>query len=202
VVAIDVSLEDYMQHYAEDFCEWVEGVVVKMSPVDERHDGLNYYLRQLLAAFFELRPIGVVRMQPFVMRLPAFPNRRREPDLMVILHTNPHELKATYMDGPADIVIEIVSEESVNRDHGEKFKEYEQGGVPEYWIADPLHREARFYRLNAEGLYQRQSEDADGYYRTPALPGLLIHVPTFWQSEFPGPLATAQAVAKMLEDEG
>ncbi len=31
VVATNVSLEDYMENYAADFCEWVEGVVIKMS---------------------------------------------------------------------------------------------------------------------------------------------------------------------------
>jgi Uma2 family endonuclease len=42
------------------------------------------------------------------------------------------------MDGAADIVIELVSPESVHRDYGEKLYEYEQAGVPGYWIIDPL----------------------------------------------------------------
>ena len=199
IVAVNVSLEDYMAHYAADHCEWVEGVVIKMSPVTSQHDRLTYFLRQLLEAFFELRPIGIVKSQPFMMRLEAFPKRRREPDLFVILHTNPHELKNTYMDGPADIVIEVVSEESVKRDHGEKFIEYEKGGVPEYWIVDPIHEESRFYRLHEDGRYRRQAEDSDGHYQTPALSGLKIHVPTLWQAELPGPGATFAAVQAMLE---
>ena len=132
------------------------------------------------------------------MRLPAFPNRRREPDLMIVLKTNPHELKDTYLDGAADICIEVVSEESIDRDHGEKFREYEVGGVPEYWIIDPLHDEARFYRLNDQGRYERQSEDAAGNYRTPTLPGLALHVPTLWQDELPGAGATVQLVTAQL----
>ncbi|MEO8393884.1 MAG: Uma2 family endonuclease, partial [Chloroflexota bacterium] len=129
IVATNVSLEDYMEHYAEQHCEWVEGLVIKMSG-SLTHNDLSYYLHLFLRAYFDLRPIGRVIGQPFVMRLPAFPNRRREPDLMVFLKTNPNELKDTYLDGPADICIEVVSEESVERDHGDKFREYEQGGVP------------------------------------------------------------------------
>jgi Uma2 family endonuclease len=200
IVAVDVSLEDYMQHYAADFCEWVEGVVIKMAATTLKHDDLSYYLRQFFTAYFELRPIGRVKSQPFVMRLPAFPRRRREPDLMIILKTNPHELKDTFLDGAADICIEVVSEESVERDHGDKFREYEKGGVPEYWILDPLHRETRFYRLNDQGRYVRQNEDAEGNYRTEALPGLVLHVPTLWQDDLPGPAETAKKVAAMLED--
>jgi Uma2 family endonuclease len=200
IVAVDVSLEDYMANYAAEFCEWIEGVVIKMSPVTGLHDEIVYFLRQLLQAYLELRPIGKVRSQPFVMRLPAFPKRRREPDVIVVLDTNRHELRETYMDGPADIVIEVVSEESIERDYGEKFHEYEKGGVPEYWTIDSLRRETRFYRLHENGLYQRHMEDENGNYMTPALPGLLVHVPTLWLPNFPGPGATFQGVSKMLED--
>jgi len=200
-VPAEVSLEEYMEHYAADFYEWVEGRVIKMSPVTAEHDDLTYYLRQLVKAYFEVRPIGIVRSQPFVMRLPAFPKRRREPDLIVVLKTNPHELKKTYMNGPADICIEVVSEESIARDHGEKFEEYEKGGVGEYWILDPLHKEPRFYRLNENGLYVPQKIDTEGNYRTPTLPGLILHVPTLWEETLPGPGTTAEAVKNMLEHE-
>jgi Uma2 family endonuclease len=200
VVATNVSLEDYMEHYAADFCEWFEGVVIKMSG-SLKHNDLIDYLRDLLRFYFGLSTIGRVISQPFALRLPAFPKRRREPDLMILLKTSASELKDTYLDGAPNICIEVVSEESVERDYGVKFHEYERGGVPEYWIFDPLRRETRFYRLNDEGLYILQSLDANGNYRTPALPGFVLHVPTLWSDELPGPAATAQAVAAMLDAE-
>ncbi len=159
VIAVDVSLEDYMAHYAANHCEWVEGAVIQMTPATLEHNQLIKYLSVLLDSYFELKPLGVVITQPFVMRLPAFPNRRREPDLLILLQTNPHELKTTYLDGPADICIEVVSEESSACDHGHKFVEYEKVGVPEYWIIDPIRSESRFYRLGEHGSYLRQSED-------------------------------------------
>ena len=91
-------------------------------------------------------PIGRVLGEPFVMRLPEFPKRRREPDLMVVLQSNPNKLTETYMDGAADICIEIVSPGTVGTDHGAKLYEYEKGGVQEYWIIDPIRDECRFYR--------------------------------------------------------
>lgn len=197
VIATGVSLEDYMVHYAADHCEWVAGTVIRLSPAELRHNQLLYYLYQFFEAYFELRAIGEVVGQPFVLRLPAFPNRRREPDLMVILESNPHTLTNTYMDGPADIVIEIVSEESAKRDHGEKFIEYEQGGVPEYWIIDPIRSEARFYRL-IEQHFKRQEPDSEGNYTTPALPGLRVHVATLWQEKLPGPADISAPVRAML----
>jgi Uma2 family endonuclease len=199
IIATDVSLETYLEYFAADFCEWVEGNVITMSPVYEDHDALSRYLARLLEAFFELKPIGRIRQAPFVMRLAEYPKRRREPDLQVILNTNPGTLTPTYMDGPADICIEIVSPESVERDHGDKFVEYEKGGVSEYWIIDSIHRDTRFYRLNDDGVYIRQTEDANGNYRTPNLPGLLLHVPTLWHDDLPGPGAVVEAVKVMLK---
>src|SRR5688572_2104253 len=121
-----ISADEYMERYAHDFYEWVDGELIKMSPVQEEHDGLSAYFRHVLDAYFELRPIGTVRADPFVMRVDAT-NSRREPDLQVILNTNPGQLTKTVMLGPADIVIEIVSPESVERDYGAKLKEYESG---------------------------------------------------------------------------
>lgn len=197
VIATNVSLEDYMEYYAPQHCEWVEGVVIKMGG-SLKHNRLIIYLHFLLSAYFERRPLGEVISHPFVLRLPAFPNRRREPDLMILLKTNPHELKDSYLDGAPDICIEVVSEESVERDHGEKFREYERGGVPEYWILDSLRSEARFYRLNDEGRYLRQNEDADGNYHPAALPEFVLHVPTLWLDDLPGPAAAMTAVTHML----
>jgi Uma2 family endonuclease len=198
IVATDVSFEEYLEKYAADFCEWVGGTVEKMSPVHERHDILTQYLLLLGRAYFDLRPIGQIRHAPFVMRLPDI-GILREPDIQIILHSNPHPLTTTYMDGPANICIEVVSPESVQRDHGTKFEEYEKGGVPEYWILDPLHTETRFYRLNEDGVYEAHQPDENGYYETPQLPGLRFHVPTLWTDPLPGFYQIAKAVEAMLK---
>ena len=192
-----VSAEEYMAHYAHDHYEWEQGRLVKMSPVSDRHDEIASYLQSLLRTYFELNPIGRVKRDPFVMRLDTL-NSRREPDLQVILKTNPGQFTDTAMIGPADICIEIVSLERVERDYGTKFQEYEAGGVREYWIVDPIRVECRICRLNVKGRYQTQTLDADDNYQTPLLPGLKLHVPTLWLDQLPGPLATAESVKAML----
>ncbi|MCC6801518.1 MAG: Uma2 family endonuclease [Anaerolineae bacterium] len=198
VIATGVSLEDYLARYAEQHCEWVEGVVIQMAAGTLKHNGLVYYLYRLLDIYFTLKPIGQVIGQPFVLRLPEFPNRRREPDLIVRLDINPNELKNTYMDGAPDVCIEIVSEESTARDYGDKFAEYEAGGVPEYWIIDSLRQETHFYRLNDEKRYIRHTEDEAGNYRSPTLPGLALHIATLWEDQLPDPISTVDAVKAML----
>jgi Uma2 family endonuclease len=197
VVAAGVSEAEYMERYAEHFCEWVEGDVIKMSPVHERHDKLSRYNAMLFEAFFALNPIGQIRVAPFVMRC-ADDAPKREPDIQIILNVHQERLKPTFTDGPADILIEIVSQGTIDTDRGDKFIEYEKCGVGEYWLFDPLRREALFYRLNSDGIYMPHLTDAEGNYRTPALPGFALHVPTLWQDPLPDFYAIGEAVKAML----
>lgn len=197
--ATDVSEEDYMQHYAPAHYEWRAGEVFPMSPVHDRHDALSRYLATLIDAYLEARPLGELRQDPFVMRLPNIPSRR-QPDLQVIRQDNPHVLTPTFMDGPADICVEIVSPGSVVMDRGTKYDEYARGGVREYWLIDPTNNDALFYRLQDAGVYQRQVIADDGHYRTPLLPDFRLHVPTLWTAPLPGPSAIVQMMQAMLSD--
>jgi len=108
----------------------------------------------------------------------------REPDLIFVATANLHRLQATYLDGPADLAVEIISPESVGRDRGEKFYEYEQGGVPEYWLIDPQTQRAEFYRL-VEGRYRLAFESKEGEYRSLVLPDFWLRVEWLWQDPLP-----------------
>jgi Uma2 family endonuclease len=115
------------------------------------------------------------------------------------LNEHKNRIKDTYVEGPCDLCIEIVSPESVVRDHGEKFAEYALGGVSEYWLIDPLRNEVRFYRLDEHGIYMPQSVDKHGNYRTFALPGLVLHVPTLWLDTLPNMAQVLASVKATLE---
>jgi len=202
-VTTGISWDDYMQRYAADHYEWRDGKVFKMSPVHEKHDILSRYLSNLIEAYLTLNPIGKIREEPFVMRLNLGKEKKaaREPDIQVILGDNLDNLTDTYMDGPADICMEIISPESVDRDYSTKFDEYQKAGVPEYWIIDPLNTKTTFYRLDEQGKYQQQALVNDAY-TTPKLPKLTLHVPTLWQDPTPGIIQVVEHVKQMLaEDE-
>ncbi|MEM9951880.1 MAG: Uma2 family endonuclease [Chloroflexota bacterium] len=203
IIGMGISEDVYMQDYAADFCEWLDGTVIKMSPVHDRHDKITRYLAILFATYFEYRDIGEIRQEPFVMRYQFDDNgekkrRNREPDMQLILGDNQQNLTSTYMDGVADIVIEVVSPESQQRDYAEKFHEYEKAGVPEYWIIDPIKKEARFYHLNAKSAYVLQ--DVETTYSTDKLPNLIIAVDVFWQQKLPGPTIIVESVAEMFSN--
>ncbi|MDX2137497.1 MAG: Uma2 family endonuclease [Chloroflexota bacterium] len=89
----------------------------------------------------------------------------------------------------------MVSPGSVERDYHDKYLEYQQFGVREYWLLDYRRREVRCHQLNEKGEYVIIEVDAEGNYRSLVLPGLVLHVPTLWQEQLPGPIA----LAKLLE---
>ncbi len=200
IIAAEVTADEYMAHYAETFHEWVRGNIIKMSPVSERHDLLTIYLRLMLDTYFALKPAGCVRNAPFVMRLESA-DTFREPDIQVILNNNPGDLTTTAMVGPADICIEVVSPESSTRDYGDKFVQYEEAGVREYWIIDPARQRCDFNRLGDEGVYVEFEPDEKGNYQTPLLPELVLYVPTLWADRLPTSIETVQAVQAMINSD-
>ncbi len=181
----------------ENRAEWVNGAVELMSPSEVRHQRIMKFLHHLLDAYFSERPVGEAFPPPFLMRLPERPSGR-EPDLLVLLHEHKERLKTTYLDGPADIVVEIISEESQARDRGEKFAEYEAAGVTEYWLIDPLRDLADFYHLGAGGRYERLEPDADGRCHSRVLPGLQINPRWLWPETLPDLSEALDMVRAML----
>lgn len=198
MIATNISFAEYLDRYSADFCEWINGVVIKMSPVSTPHDRLSRFLVMIFFAYTS-RYGGEVAQAPVVMRLPGKPSGR-EPDLQVLLPENADRYHRTYIDGPADLVVEIISPESVERDRGEKFAEYERDGVKEYWILDEQRKDAMFYVLNAEGVYERREPDADGVYHSAVLPRLYLPVEMLWRDPLPDYDETYQITRAILRD--
>jgi len=180
-----VTYEEFLDWCDEDtWAEWVDGEVEMVSPASDRHQDLARFLIAVLGVFVEARELGVVRPAPFQMKMgPELPGR--EPDLLFVAREHLERLKETHLDGPADLVVEIISPESRVRDRGAKFGEYEMAGVQEYWLIDPEREEARFYRLGERGWYEPVPPDAEGVYRSEVVPGLWLRVDRLWQEPLP-----------------
>jgi Uma2 family endonuclease len=148
------------------------------SPASNEHQDISGFLEALLRPFVEEHSLGLVRSAPFQMRLQ---HSGREPDLLFVAAEHAERMRNTYLDGAADLVVEVLSPESVGRDRGEKFYEYAQGGVPEYWLIDPTAQWAEFYRLGELGLYEPAFTGRAGIYRSAVVPGFWLRVEWLWQ---------------------
>lgn len=183
-----MTYEEFLAWCDEDtWAEWVNGKVIMLAPASDKHQDLVRFLIQVLGIYVELKGLGVVRPAPFQMRTgPDLPGR--EPDILFVAKENLGRLKENYLDGPADLVIEIVSPESRLRDRGEKFAEYELGGVREYWLIDPDRKEADFYLRDERGRFRLREPDPAGVYRSGVLPGFWLKVDWLWQEPLPSVL--------------
>ena len=60
----------------------------------------------------------------------------RQPDLVMLHRSRLSLLTKRGIEGPPDLVVEILSPHSIKRDREDKRKSYSHYGVPEYWIID------------------------------------------------------------------
>jgi Uma2 family endonuclease len=199
---LKMSYDEFLAWAGEDLhAEWVNGEVIIHMTAKQKHQGVAGFLYKLLSLFAELRRSGIVLTAPFQMKLaPDGPGR--EPDVLFVADEHRERVTENGVQGPADLVIEIVSDDSVTRDRVEKLEEYEHYGVREYWIIDPRARRPRadFYQLDERGQYQPVPIGADGRYHSKVLPGFWLKVDWLWADELPDTLFAFAEIANLPEN--
>jgi len=183
-----MTFPEFLTWAGEDtLAEWIAmpgkevGEALMTSPASNRHQDLVRFLVSVVGIYVEAHNLGAVRPAPFQMKL----EHGREPDLLFVATEHLDRLKEVFLDGPADMVVEIMSPDSVSRDRGAKFYEYEAGGVREYWLIDPERQVAEFYQLDARGRYGVALAGREGVFRSQALEGFWLRAEWLWQEPLP-----------------
>ena len=152
--------------------EWVDGEVIVFMPATARHGDLLSFLSTLLTAYVRFFGLGRLLTDSIEMHLGG---RGRVPDLCFVRADHLGRLGDARLEGPADLVVELVSADSVGRDRQEKMAEYAAAGVPEYWLVEarPGRRGVAFYRLVGGG-YESIPLDAEGRLWSAVLDGFWL----------------------------
>lgn len=192
-----MSYDEFLAWVDDDtHAEWVDGEVTVFMPPTRAHQRLDQFLAGLLGLYVRLLGLGEVLTAPFEMRL--VPGRlSREPDLLFVANAHADLLTEQRLDGPADLVVEIVSAHSVSRDRRQKLTDYQSAGIPEYWTIDarPRRQRADFLQLTPEGTYRSMPLDAAGRYHSAVLPGFWLDPAWLWQEPLPDPEPLVAAIA-------
>lgn len=177
-----VSYEDFLASVDEaTHAEWVDGEVVRMTPPTEEHARITLYLAHILSGYNKRKGLGGrVYHAPFLMKLPA---SAREPDVLYVSGERVPRINNQGLQGPGDLAVEVISPDSRARDRLEKFREYQQEGVQEYWLIDPTKQSVEVYCLNAEGVYQPIPLGSPPRITSGVIPGLWIDVAWLWAEE-------------------
>ncbi|MBI4493630.1 MAG: Uma2 family endonuclease [Chloroflexi bacterium] len=103
-----------------------------------------------------------------------------QPDLVYVSRERLGIISHRGVEGPPDLVVEVLSPSTEARDRGIKLRRYAAAGIPHYWIVDPEARTIESYRLGEQG-YERAGIYGPGSSFHPELfPGLEIAIDDLW----------------------
>jgi Uma2 family endonuclease len=128
----------------------IEGVLYKAPAPTDTHQAASTWFIYYLTAHIQVPGRGRVFGAPFDVRMSG---EDTVPDVLVVLDANLGRVSGQGVYGPPDLVVEIASPSTATYDRDKKLHAYERGGVPEYWIADPIARTIELFVAN-DNVYQ------------------------------------------------
>jgi len=182
--------EEFEARCDEDVkAEYVDGEVIVHSPVSTRHSDVVLFLAGLMRVIVQQHDLGRVLGPEVQVRLR--PGLRRVPDLLFVAKEREDIIQPTLVEGTPNLIVEIVSPDSVERDWREKYLEYQEAGLGEYWVVDLEYQRLAVYRPDEQGRYQAMLAK-EGVYRSQVLPGFWLRAEWLWQEPLPNELDVAR----------
>jgi len=177
------TFADFLRRPPQDTKEdLINGFIVPAMSAGLTHEELFAYLFVMMRGFATARKLGVVLGSRTLVRIDE--RNGFEPDLLFVSEARRHLLTEQALLGAPDVAVEIVSKSSRTQDRDAKFAGYERAGVLEYWLFDPAHAEAAFYRRTPDGLFE-DATPADGAFASTALPGFRLNAASLFAETRP-----------------
>jgi len=173
---------DYLQWKFKERLELIKGRILKMSPAPTpKHQQVSVFLSYKLFHFLKKGECKVFTA-PFDVRLPV-KNKKKDteintvvqPDICVICDETKIDERGCC--GAPDLVIEILSPGNSSHEVKTKFELYQESGVKEYWLVNPIEENLVVFVLNKEGKFDGARMYASGdKLSSPAVNGFQIEV--------------------------
>lgn len=133
-----------------DRVELIRGVVREMSPKKRPHVIATTQIRELfarglagVASVYEEKPLELEALDS-------------EPEPDVAIYSNP-DVNAYGTERTAPLLVIEVADSTLRYDLSVKSELYAQGGIPEYWVVDLVHRTLVVFRDAKDGAYRDRS---------------------------------------------
>jgi Uma2 family endonuclease len=148
------SYADYLKWQFAERLELFRGKIFKMSPAPSSlHQKISSNIHGFLWMYFKNKNCNLYAA-PFDVRLVKSKAKDEkvltvvQPDLCIICDGNKVDEKGC--NGSPDLVVEILSPGNSKKEMGIKFDLYEENGVKEYWIIEPVEKTILVYTLQNE----------------------------------------------------
>lgn len=151
--------------------EIIDGVLYMTNAPDPEHQRAVMQIAYAFETAARTAKLGDVYTAPIEVHLPGIA-QPVQPDILFISQARRDIVKAKFIEGAPDLIVEVTSPSTARADRKVKLDAYERAGVREYWIVNPRTRFIEVYVL-ARGEYALQGEFGPGErVASTALPGL------------------------------
>lgn len=156
--SLEYSYADYLKWKFEERVELIKGKIMKMTAPNRKHQDVSGNLFFTVKQFLFDKSCKVY-VAPFDVRLPRKNKSTDEeiitvvqPDVCIICDTTKLDDKGCI--GAPDLVIEILSPGNSKKEIRLKYEVYEEAGVKEYWIINPVEENVAVLLLNVSGKFE------------------------------------------------
>jgi Uma2 family endonuclease len=173
----DWTYEDYLRLPDDgNRYEVIRGVLYLTPAPKLKHQFSVSEFSLRLGWFVRENGLGRVLWAPLDVRLPAGIASPVQPDVVFFRTENEPRWELGYFEGVPDLILEVLSPRTRNRDRKIKLQAYQDAGVPEYWMADPSSRTVVVHVLQS-GRYVEHCHGGIGErVRSSVLPGFELEV--------------------------
>lgn len=140
---------EYLQLSDSDRYEMIDGQLYNMAPaLTPKHQQVV----TLLSAEFVMHLRGKT-CRVFVSPIDVCFSEDEwvQPDIVIVC--DPNKISDERIIGAPDVIVEVLSPSTAKKDRLIKYKRYEQAGVRQYWIVDPIHEYVEVHVLK-DGAFQ------------------------------------------------
>ncbi len=127
-----LSYADYLTTPEDKRCELLDGELFATPAPNEAHQRTQAELGYHLMAFVKTRGLGRIYYSSTDVVLSDIDVV--QPDLLFVSDERRHIITPDNIQGPPDLMVEILSPSTAERDRGYKRALYAQYGVKEYWV--------------------------------------------------------------------
>jgi Uma2 family endonuclease len=128
--------------------EVIAGDLYVTPPPDTSHQEASARFFMKLRGFADEHGVGQVLYAPTAVIFAD--GDYLEPDILFLRSERQHLRTRRGIEGPPDLVVEVLSPTTSKQDRGIKRERYALYGVPEYWLIDPDRGRVEVYRLQED----------------------------------------------------
>ena len=166
------TYEDYLKTPKDKRYELIDGELLTTPSPTPYHQRVSRKLEFILESFITKNTLGEIFYAPCDVYLDN--ENVVQPDILFISKDRLNIIGDKNIQSAPNLVIEIISENSVYRDMVQKKRLYARFGVKEYWIVIPEEKEVEVYILKGEAYQFYKTCTKVDILESPSLKGLKI----------------------------